>query len=116
MVKLIHMIQHLGSKIGMITSLWIHGDLWLKIIRVPSCNCCRSILLHSSRSLCLLPIILLIHSLVVHVVSILNGKPRILLNLLAILPRLQIKNIILTRLLIVYSALIEIKRAFSVVR
>jgi hypothetical protein len=39
-----------------------------------------------------------------------------LLNLLAILPRLQIKNIILTRLLIVYSALIEIKRAFSVVR
>lgn len=116
MVKLIHVIQHLRRKVRVVSFLWVHRYLRLQIISMSSCNCAWSRLLHRPRPLRLLPIILLIHSPIVHIIPILNRQPRILPYLLTILPRFQVNNIILTCLLIIYPTLVKIKGAFPIVR
>jgi hypothetical protein len=86
--------------------LGVDGGLGLEVVGVPACQvgregffCCFGAGLSA--------IVHLVHASVVDVIAVFYGQPRVLLDLLAVLPRLQVYYVELGGLLVVNASLVS---------
>ena len=114
------MVQHLRSKtLSLLSLLRIQTHLWFQIISMtPSNRIClalRFLISPSPLSIILLVIIGLIHPPIIHIVSILNTKPRVLPNIVTKLLRFQTYYVIRRCLLMINPSLIHLYTLLPIV-
>ena len=100
--------------------LWVSTDLRLKIVGMLTCNKTLSrhwfLLSSGTAAVKLFLFDFLVHSFVIYIISVFNTVPRILSDIVVVLFRLAAYYVVWRCLLVVYSHLIQLQTALTVVR
>lgn len=113
MLQFVHMIQHLSCEflssiaLSYPAGFRVNWHSLLHRIGMFACNNFLRFFCGFGARITHIGISLLVHPTIVNIISILNCKPRILFNVLAVLKRLQVDDIILRSLLVIDSSLIH---------
>lgn len=111
MLELIHVVQHFCSKsMRLLISFRINGDFILNLVCVSARHFFISItacFFKGPRTFLPFSIIYFIHSSIVHIITILDSQPRVLLYVAAELFWLETNNVKFGRLFVIYSPLVQ---------